>query len=141
MPTAFCMLTLTNYNSMTIAVILLLVVVALQVYATIENFKWSARLSEKELDLEKQEVSLDEREARNKEDFITLAETEAEMVEIHSTYVVTDADTMRYNSDKAIYNVARNRIAHNIAYDIIHKFNPEFDGEVMTYKFKIKEAE
>lgn len=126
---------------MTIAVILLLVVVALLVYATIENFKWSSRLTERELNLDKQEVSLEEREKRNKEDFITLAETEAEMIEVHSTYVVTDADTMRYNSDKAIYNVARNRIAHNIAYDIIQTFEPKFDGEVMTYRFKIKEAE
>lgn len=123
---------------MTFAVILIIVVAVLEVAMFFYIINYASEVAERELALDKQEVSLEEREQRNKEDFLTLAETEAEMTEIRSIYVVTEADTMRYNSEKAIYNVARNRIAHNIAYDIIHTFDPEWDGSVMTYRFKIK---
>lgn len=126
---------------MTFAVILIIIVAVIEVAFFGYTVKYASDVAERELALDKQEVSLDERELKNKEDIISLAESEAEMVEIRSTYVVTESDTMRYNSEKAIYNVARNRIAHNIAYDIIHKFSPSWDGNKMEYRFKIKEQE
>lgn len=61
-------------------------------------------------------------------------------IEIKSSYVVTDSDLMRYDTDQAIYSVARSRIAHNIAYDIVKEFKPQktknsMGKTVYTYKF------
>lgn len=129
---------------MTLTIILILIVVAIQTYATIENFKWSSRLAEKELDLDKQEVSLDEREKRNKEDFLALASMEDEQ-EVHASYTVTESDLLKYTTEAKILSIAKNKIAHTLAYDIMHKYVPsvdEVDGKMrVSYKFKIKEAE
>ena len=69
-----------------------------------------------------------------------------EVVTLESTYIVTDSDAMKYTSGRAIKNVARNRIAHNIAFDIIKKFpEPNFEevgGKCRySYKFKVKAEE
>ena len=58
--------------------------------------------------------------------------------EIRSTYSVTGSDRMKYGTDKAVYNAARKHIAQNIAGDIVRMFEPEWDGDRMTYKFRIK---
>lgn len=104
-------------------------------------WKYDKELQKESDYLDKREAALEERERLNREDYANLIHTEAEMDEIHSSYVVSDADEMRHNTEKAIYNEARKRIAHNIALDIIHKFKPTWDGKRMEYKFKIKEAE
>lgn len=127
---------------MEIAMILLLIFGAINIWFWIYNCRYHSAIAERELELDKHEVSLDEREQRNREDFLTLASMEDEWREIKSSYVVTGADEMRYNTEKAIYNVARSRIAHNIAYDIIHKFDPDVktteDGRmILTYKLKV----
>ena len=66
--------------------------------------------------------------------------------ELYASYTVTDSDTNKYNSDTAIKNVARNRIAHNIAFDLIRQF-PEPQTERVEggrlkyfYKFKVVEG-
>lgn len=126
---------------MTFATIIIIALALFEAVAWLALLGKEGELEERELALDKQEASLQIREERNKEDFISLAQTEAEMTEVHSTYVVTEADEMKYNTDRAIYNVARNRIAHNIAYDIIHRFDPIWDGKKMEYRFKVKEEE
>ena len=67
-----------------------------------------------------------------------LRESRDEYEEVRSTYSVTGSDRMKYGTDKAVYNAARKRIAQNIAGDIVRMFEPEWDGERMTYRFRIK---
>lgn len=63
--------------------------------------------------------------------------------ELSASYAVSDSDAMKYKTDKAIANVAKNRIAHIISNDIIRRFEPMKeirDGhEIYTYKLKVKE--
>lgn len=126
---------------MTFAFILIAIIAVFEITWWCMLFGKESLLNERELALDKQEVSLDEREKQNKEDFITLVEAKTEMIEIHSSYVVSESDMMKHNTEKAIYNEARKRVAYNIALDIMHEFNPTWDGKKMEYKFKIKEAE
>lgn len=65
-------------------------------------------------------------------------------VEMSASYLVTDSDELKYSSEQAIRNVARNRIAHNIAFDIIHRFEPneeknEFGRTKFSYHLKVLE--
>lgn len=65
-------------------------------------------------------------------------------VEMTSSYVVTDSDEFKYNTELAIRNVARKRIAYNIASDIINRFDPteeknEFGRTKFSYHFKVVE--
>ena len=59
-------------------------------------------------------------------------------------YIVTDSDLLKYNSDTAIRNVARNRIAHVIANDLVRKFPDPIEsgeGAKKTYEYRFKVAE
>ena len=65
-------------------------------------------------------------------------------VEITACYVVTESDELKYTTEQSIRNVARNRIAHNVAFDLIHKFDPveektELGSTKYTYRFKVLE--
>lgn len=95
-------------------------------------------LEEREEKLDRYSVRLDE-----KADMLDRLEKELngrldEYEEVQSTYSVTGSDRMKYGTDKAVYNAARKRIAQNIANDIMRMYEPEWDGERMTYKFRIK---
>lgn len=68
----------------------------------------------------------------------------ADSVEMNASYVVTESDELKYTSEQAIRNVARNRIAHNIAFDIIHRFEPkeektEFGKTKFSYCLRVLE--
>lgn len=129
---------------MTFAFILIAIIAVFEITWWCMLFGKESLLNERELALDKQEVSLDEREKQNKEDFLTLSSMEDAEV-VHSSYTVTDSDMMKYTTDAKVLSIAKNRIAHNIAYDIMHKCVPtvdEVDGKMrVSYKFKIKEAE
>ena len=61
--------------------------------------------------------------------------------EVTAAYVVTESDTMKYNSDTAIRNVARNRIAYTIASKLVKEFpEPKRDGDKFIYHFKVLEV-
>ena len=68
--------------------------------------------------------------------------TDAQTVDC--SYTVTESDELKYSGETAIRNVARNRLAHNIAFDIIKKF-PEpkvetVDGRTKySYRFMVRE--
>lgn len=128
---------------MTFAFILIAIVAIFEVVWWCMLFGREGYLNERELALDEHEVSLDEREKRNKEEFLTLASMEDAEV-VHSSYTVTESDMMKYTTDAKVLSIAKNRIAHNIAYDIMHKVTPtvdEVDGKMkISYKFKIKEA-
>lgn len=71
-------------------------------------------------------------------------EESAEVQFLAAKYVVTDSDLLKYNSDTAIRNVARNRIAHVIANDLVRKFpDPieSIEGTKKTYEYRFKVAE
>lgn len=129
---------------MTFAFILIAIIAVFEITWWCMLFGKESLLNERELALDKQEVSLDEREKQNKEDFLTLSSMEDAEV-VHSSYTVTDSDMMKYTTDAKVLSIAKNRIAHNIAYDIMHKCVPtvdEVDGRMrVSYKFKIKEAD
>ena len=129
---------------MTFAFILIAIIAIFEVIWWCMLFGREGYLNERELALDKQEVSLDEREKQNKEDFLALSSMEDAEV-VHSSYTVTKSDLMKYTTDAKVLSVAKNRIAHNIAYDIMHKVAPtvdEVDGKMrVSYKFKIKEAD
>ena len=129
---------------MTFAFILIAIVAIFEIIWWCMLFGREGYLNERELALDEHEVSLDEREERNKEEFLALASMEDAEV-VHSSYTVTESDMMKYTTDAKVLSVAKNRIAHNIAYDIMHKVAPtvdEVDGKMrVSYKFKIKEAE
>ena len=58
---------------MTIAWVLLIVVALVLGASMVGNFFWSCSLADRELDLDKQEASLQEREQRLKEEFLELS--------------------------------------------------------------------
>ncbi len=68
----------------------------------------------------------------------------SEMETVDCSYTVTESDELKYSGETAIRNVARNRLAHNIAFDIIKKF-PEPKVEIVdgrkkySYRFKVIE--
>lgn len=129
---------------MTFAFILIAAIAIFEVVWWCMLFGREGYLNERELALDKQEVSLDEREKRNKDEFLALASMQDAEV-VHSSYTVTESDMIKYTTDAKVLSIAKNRIAHNIAYDIMHKVAPtvdEVDGKMrVSYKFKIKEAE
>lgn len=67
-----------------------------------------------------------------------------EYVEVASGYLVTESDELKYVGDNAIFNAARNKIAHNIAYDLVHKFpDPDveedpFGRRKYSYRFQVR---
>ena len=66
------------------------------------------------------------------------------METVDCSYTVTESDELKYSGETAIRNVARNRLAHNIAFDIIKKF-PEPKVEIVdgrtkySYRFVVRE--
>ena len=68
----------------------------------------------------------------------------AESVEFNASYVVTDSDEIKYPSEQAVRKEATKRIARNLVYDIINRFEPkeektEFGRTKFTYRFKVVE--
>ena len=130
---------------MTIPIILLFIFGVLELwffYYTVRMHDENARRS---LELDKHEVSLSEREERNRDDFLSLSDMEdKEYVEVASGYLVTESDELKYVRDSAIFNAARNKMAHNIAYDLIHKFpTPDVEDDPLgrrkySYRFRVR---
>lgn len=128
---------------MVLAFILLFAFALLELWFFAYNVKMHNENAERAVELDKHEISLEEREQRNKEDFLSLSEMEEqEFVEVESGYLVTESDELKYIRENAIFNAARNKIAHNVAYDLIHKF-PDPDVEYVgprkkyTYRFRV----
>lgn len=111
----------------------------------VADIVWSSRLAVKAERLDEREEKLNDQEELLKERFLVSAREECDYEIVQSSYVVTDADEMKYNSDEAIFKVARRRIAANIAGDIVHTVDPiesvtEGGKKVYIYRFKIKVA-
>lgn len=128
---------------MTFAFILVGAFGLLELWFFAYNVKTHNENAERAVELDKHEVSLKEREDRNRDDFLSLAEMEEkEAVYVESGYLVTESDEMKYLRDSAIFSAARSKIAHNIAYDLIHKF-PDPDVEYVgprkkySYRFRV----
>lgn len=136
-----------------------LIIIALLVIAVVVLAVWALILKGKEDMLTKKEAEFEYEKEKFKFDTDllmaerkTLESSIAEFapfvngtaVELNAAYVVKDSDLMKYNSESAIRNVARNRIAHNIACDIIKKFPEPIvyveNGKTKYYyKFKLME--
>lgn len=123
---------------MTIAWILIVIVALIECFFLFQTFLWSCALAERELELDKQEVSLTEREERNTEDFLALADMEGDK-EFSVVYCVSEADEMRYTTEAAIARNAKKHLAFTIANDIVHTFEPEVseDGKKFSYKLRV----
>ena len=129
---------------MTLPFILLFAFGLLELWFFAYNVRIHDENARRSVELDKHEVSLQEREERNREDFLSLSEMqERESVEVTSCYLVTESDELKYIRDSAIFNASRNKIAHNIAYDLIHKF-PEPDVEITggrrKYIYRFRES-
>jgi hypothetical protein len=123
--------------------VLIGIVALLEVFFLSYNLLYHSHLAERELEMDKHEVSLDEREQRNKEEFLALADME-DAETMKASYVVTESDEMRYTSEERIKRNAKKHLAYTIANDIVNAFEPEesetAEGRRMyTYKFKIKQ--
>ena len=136
-----------------------LIIIALLVIAVAVLAGWALILKGKEDMLAKRETAFEYEKEKfkteydiyvaNRKTLETLVADYAPWVngtatELNAAYVVTDSDLMKYNSESAIKNVARNRIAHNIACDIIKKFPEPIvyveNGKTKYYyKFKLME--
>ena len=136
-----------------------LILIGLLVLAAVVLAVWSLILKAQRDNLDKREVSLNEMKERidHERNILTseqnaLKERYAEIapwvngkaLKLNASYVVTESDEMKYNTDLAIRNVARNRIAHNIAFDIIKQIPEpechEVDGrKVYSYRLKVME--
>ena len=127
---------------MTLAWILIAAAALLEVWFLSYNIRYHSHLAEREVELDKHEVSLEEREKRNKEDFLAL--TDMEDAETYkASYVVTEADELKFCTDERIKRHAKKQIAYTIASDITRHHEPEetqtVEGKKMfTYRFKVK---
>ena len=132
----------------TISIALLLIgAAALAVWATFLVFK--------DRSLDKKAVALDQwyighlEEKKKLENIIEVLGREVDSLEgskvIDDHYTVTESDEMRYSSDQAIINVAKNRVAHVIAFDIMKNFEPVIDEvngrKRIGYKLRVTEVE
>lgn len=130
---------------MTIPIILLFIFGVLELWFFYYNVRMHDENARRSLELDKHEVSLSEREERNRDDFLSLSDMEdKEYVEVASGYLVTESDELKYVGDNAIFNAARNKIAHNIAYDLVHKFpDPDIEEDPFgrrkySYRFQVR---
>lgn len=123
---------------MTFAVILIIVVAVLEVAMFFYIINYASEVAERELTLDKQEVSLEEREQRNKEDFLALADMEGEYKEFLAIYAVSDSDIIRYSTETAMLRNVKKHLAFTLANDILHSFEPDFDGKIYSLKIKVK---
>jgi hypothetical protein len=106
--------------------------------------KSEAILENKNADLVKQLDILEAERRTHEENVRSFREVAIDSYnEMSASYAVSDSDVMKYKTDKAIANIAKNRIAHIIANDIIRKFEPTRetrDGhDIYTYNLKVKE--
>lgn len=130
---------------MTIPIILLFIFGVLELWFFYYNVRMHDENARRSLELDKHEVSLQEREERSRGDFLSLSDMEdKESVDVISCYLVTESDELKYVRDSAIFNAARNKIAHNIAYDLIHKFpDPDIEEDPFgrrkySYRFQVR---
>ena len=115
-----------------------LIIIAVAVAGSILNFFKGAKLNKYAERLYMRENRIKEREAVLEADRRTTQTMQEEYrkeivrlrlketpVEITAEYVVTESDEMKYNTEKAIYANAKNRLAMTIAHDIVKNFEPE----------------
>lgn len=116
---------------MTIPIILLFIFGVLELWFFYYNVRMHDENARRSLELDKHEVSLSDME-------------DNEYVEVASGYLVTESDELKYVGDNAIFNAARNKIAHNIAYDLVHKFpDPDIEEDPFgrrkySYRFQVR---
>ena len=134
------------------------IVIAIYVFVGIFLFFWGVTLKGRQSHLNALEKLVGQRECNceRRAELLDAAENDLDhrcglverwiddSVEMYASYLVTDSDELKYSSEQAVRNVARNRIAHNIAFDIIHRFEPreektEFGKTKFSYHFKIVE--
>ncbi len=130
---------------MTLPIILLFLFGVLELWFFSYNVRMHDENARRSVELDKHEVSLQEREERSREDFLSLSDMEdKESVDVISCYLVTESDELKYVRDSAIFNAARNKMAHNIAYDLIHKFPaPDVEDDPLgrrkySYRFRVR---
>ena len=112
----------------------------------IHNAITSGNLNKRKEYLDKYSVHLDER-ANN------LAEWERDVFgynhrpfeddweEISATYCISDADMIKFSSEEEIYQNAKKRLIHTLAYDISYKFEPKRVGNKFFYKLKVRSCD
>ena len=137
----------------TALIILALVLIAAFTAWYVTLRRLSVKLSKKEVAQEEYQKTLDH--LRNCIDADQKALTEryqeiapwlrGDAVTLPVSYTVTEADLIRYDSDAKIANIARNRLAHLLANDIIRNFPQpaadEVDGKTRySYRLTVKEG-
>jgi hypothetical protein len=133
------------------------VVAALAIAVLIADAIIDKKLKKKATALDMREIRIKEREDILEADRKTLQNVREQYLqelarlkrldpptEITAGYVVTESDEMKYNTEKAIYANAKNRLAMTIAHDIVKKFEPEESTtesgrRKFTYKLYISE--
>ena len=138
-----------NFNIVTIVVYLLIAVIFVI---------WWLILKGREDYIKKRENIVGQRECNcdRRAELLDAAENDLEMrygnatkwiadsVEFNASYVVTDSDEIKYSSEQAVRKEATKRIARNLVYDIIKRFEPkeeknEFGRTKFSYHFKVVE--
>ena len=134
-----------------------LCVLAVALAGIVLNFIKAGKLNEHATRLHMRENRIEEREAALEADRRTLQTLKEEHrneivrlrlkespTEVTAGYVITESDEMKYNTEKAIYANAKNRLAMTIAHDIVKNFEPEESTtesgkRKFTYKLYISE--
>ena len=117
-----------------------LIIIGIALVAAAALALWTIILKGKEDLLAKREVALDERDERlsNWENLLAGEQKtfdnrvkaiaplfNGSALEVSASYTVTESDEMKYNTDKAIFANAKNRLAMTIAHNIVKKFEPK----------------
>lgn len=133
-------------------------VTAIYVVVTIANAIWSLIIEGKEKDVKAREKIVSQRECNcdRRAEIIDSAErmiderfSEAhrwadDAVMFSASYTVTDSDEIKYSNEEDVLDAAKDRIAHNIALDIVHRFVPkeektQFGRTKFSYHFRVVE--
>lgn len=122
---------------MTIAWILIVIVALVECFFLFQTFLWSCALAEREVEMDKQEVSIKEREERNKEDFLAIADME-DAEEFNAVYCLSQSDEFRFVNDEFLERYVRKHLAITIADHITHTFEPELSEDGRRYFYKLR---
>jgi hypothetical protein len=127
------------------------------VVGILRNLVISGKLNERSMALDQREARIEDKEEWLQASILAQRELEAQTRALYveqkaideqetyqSSYVITESDMIKYTTDKAVYANAKNRIAMNIANDIVRKFEPSVErapGGRLKYVYKFKVVE
>ena len=128
---------------MSFTTICMIIIGVIELWAVGGLLCYASDLDERELELDKQSVSLDEREQALKDHFLDLARAEDD-AKMTVKYCVSESDKIKFSTDGLIERAAKKHMALLIANDILKKYPPTMsvteDGNtVYTLQITVKQ--